>query len=133
MPSTKFKHDCCARRWRCAVAPSFKLSSGCRGGVAVLHRAGFDSIKADIIIPGQAVACWIHLAQVGVVVFVSYYGHPLKDDKDKKREEIKLIARYLAGTGHPYVLGGDFNEDGKVIQDMLEDAGVPAVVNVSEG
>ena len=40
------------------------------------------------------------------MVFVSYYGHPLKDDEDKKREEIKLIARYLAGTGHPYVIGG---------------------------
>ena len=56
----RFKSDCASKRWRCALGPAIKLAGGNRGGVAVMHRPWLDSVREDIIIPGQAVACWIH-------------------------------------------------------------------------
>ena len=129
----RFKSDCASKGWRCALGPAIKLAGGNRGGVAVMHRPWLDSVREDIIIPGQAVACWIHLSKIGIVIFISYYGHPERSDKQKKREELKAIFRYLANAGHPYLIGGDFNEEPKEVQDMIEEMGVPAMVNETEG
>ena len=50
---------------------------------------------------------------IGIVIFISYYGHPERSDKSKKREEFQAIFRYLAGAGHPYVIGGISMRSGK--------------------
>ncbi len=40
---------------------------------------------------------------------------------------------HLAKAGQPFVIGGDFNFDEKEVQDLIEEEGAPALVNVPEG
>ena len=111
------------RRWQVVTEPSVRTAaSGRSAGAAVLSRLSatlgrYEAVDLERRHPGRvALSLWSGLTPRGVLVG-SVYGYTKSATADALNQELlELLAKEIAATRLPFILGGDWNVAPEVLQ-----------------
>jgi hypothetical protein len=88
--------------------------------VAVLVSHVLPVVRLPSVVPGRHTCVQATFADLGDILFVSYYVHV--SDVRQRDDDLVAVLRQLASAGKPFILAGDFNTS--LAQVAALDAGI---------
>jgi endonuclease/exonuclease/phosphatase (EEP) superfamily protein YafD len=95
-------------KYRLFSSAALGTAAGNSGGVAILVSVGMQSQLLAEVTPGRCIAVSLQSATLGHVILCSLYAHV--SDVSLRTAQLETALRFLAQTGKPFILGGDFNQ-----------------------